>query len=305
MLWGSMESEPKADAAAEDHGGGEGGHAGVDVHDVAAGEVQRPHRVHPAAAPDPVGHGSVDQGDPKHGEQHVGLELHALGEGARDEGGGDDGKHALKDHESLVGNVVRVRPGLGGADVVEAHEFKAADEAADIRAEGQRVAPEHPNDAHDAHAHEAVHHGGGGVLAARQAAVEQRQPRRHQQHERGADQHPRHIRLIHGRQPRLCRARPAVRRANGWRRLASCCSRQGVLPRVGRCHPRVSGASPEGGAAASRRPIALRRLEQTRPRAGGSPATGVWYCGRRPGVRAASRAPNAVGADMPHDPAAP
>ena len=127
MLWGSMESEPKPMRRPKITAAARAATPVLMCTTLPPAKSSAPIASIQPPPPDPVGHGSVDQSDPKHGEQHVGLELHALGEGARNEGGGDDGEHALKDHEGLMGDVVRVGPGLGGADVVEAHEFKAAE----------------------------------------------------------------------------------------------------------------------------------------------------------------------------------
>ena len=50
-----------------------------------------------------------------------------------------------------------------------------------IRSEGQTVTEQHPLNADDAHDHEALHEDGQNVLASDQAAVEEREARRHQQ----------------------------------------------------------------------------------------------------------------------------
>ena len=60
--------------------------AGVDVHDGAAGEVERAHLGEPAAAPDPVGDRAVDDDRPQRDEEHVGRKAHALDDRARRSG---------------------------------------------------------------------------------------------------------------------------------------------------------------------------------------------------------------------------
>ena len=62
---------------------------------------------------------------------------------------------------------------------------QVADEtqAAHVIAKGQAVAPQHPDHSHQAHAGQGVHYGGGGILPAHQAAVEEGQARRHQQYQ--------------------------------------------------------------------------------------------------------------------------
>src|SRR5687767_5865159 len=83
-------------AFAENEHDGKGGDAGVDVHDGAAGEVEGAPLEQPAGgAEDPVGDGRVHQHQPQTEERGPAGELHAVGGGAGDEGGGDDGEHHL------------------------------------------------------------------------------------------------------------------------------------------------------------------------------------------------------------------
>src|SRR5207247_129128 len=78
----------------------ERGHARRDVHDGAAGEVERAQPLEPAAvAPHPVREGVVHEGRPQHREEQEGRELLALGEGARDQRRRDDREHELEEHE--------------------------------------------------------------------------------------------------------------------------------------------------------------------------------------------------------------
>jgi hypothetical protein len=138
----------------------------------------------------------VDQGAPEHDEEQVGAELHALGDGARDQGGRDDGEHHLEAHEQDV------RDGEPAADLVmrHAHEedvVEAAGEAvADVGREGDGVADDDPLDGHHAERDEAVHEGREHVAAVDHAAVEQREARRHQEHERARNEHPGGIRPV-------------------------------------------------------------------------------------------------------------
>ena len=80
----------------------ERGDAGVDVHDGAAGEVERAHLGEPAAAPDPVRDRAVDDERPERDEHDVGGEAHALDDGAGDQRRGDDRERALIAHEQEV-----------------------------------------------------------------------------------------------------------------------------------------------------------------------------------------------------------
>ena len=138
---------PVAAALAEHDRADERGDARGDVHDGAAGEVERAELLQPAAvAPDPVGERVVDEGRPEHGEQQEGRELHALGEGAGDQRRRDDGEHHLEQHEHLMRDRLRVRVEGLDADAAQADPVEAADDAALVRAEGEAVAPQHPLD---------------------------------------------------------------------------------------------------------------------------------------------------------------
>ena len=74
----------------------------------------------------------------------------------------------------------------------EEHEagIPADPAAQDVRAEGQRVPDDDPDDADDRHRGEAVHHRAQDVLGPDEAAVEHRQAGHHQQHEGGGGEHP-------------------------------------------------------------------------------------------------------------------
>ena len=77
--------------------------AGVDVHDGAAGKVERAPREEPAVRrPHPVADRAVDHQRPQRDEQQVGAEAHALDDGAGDQRGGDDREGALEAHEQHV-----------------------------------------------------------------------------------------------------------------------------------------------------------------------------------------------------------
>ena len=143
----------KAEAGAEDEAEHECGPAGGHVDDGAAGEVDGgdggvgiPDAVHEAGgAPDHVGEREVDDDHPEPDEQEDGAELHAFGDGAEDQRGGDDREHHLVHRKDVVRNPVGV-VGVGrGADALEKQEFEAADEgAAGAFAEDEAVAKRPP-----------------------------------------------------------------------------------------------------------------------------------------------------------------
>ncbi len=89
----------EAGALADHDAADEAGDPGIDVHDGAAGEVDRAEAVDQASRraigarttpePDHVGDREVDEGEPQDGEEDDGGELDALGEGTDDQAGGD------------------------------------------------------------------------------------------------------------------------------------------------------------------------------------------------------------------------
>src|ERR1019366_5194997 len=184
-------------------GGGDGDQAGDRAGDGAAGDVDygatgkieagnaAASGVEQSAnAPDHVGHGTVNKNGPEGKIERHGAELHALGEGAGNEGRGNDGEHELVDHVGLFGNGGGV-VGVGGkADAAQEKMLKAADEGVAV-AKGQRVTADSPNDGDQTHHGETLHHGAEDVLLAHEAAVEESESGAgHEQDQCGGDQHP-------------------------------------------------------------------------------------------------------------------
>ena len=165
--------------------------------DRAAGEVESAHLGHPAAAPDPVGHGTVDDQQPQGGEEQEAGEFDALGKRAGDQRRGDDGKHALEDHEGQVRDVVD--PFLGRlSDAVKEGKVEVADDAADVAAKGQAVAHDGPQHGHGAEQDVGVHERAKDVLGADHAAVEKSQARRHEHDQGRRNEHESGICRVHG-----------------------------------------------------------------------------------------------------------
>src|SRR5687767_9169070 len=77
-------------------------------------------------------------------------------------------------------------------DVRKAKEVRAADQAepGHIAAERKREADEHPDDADEGEPEEAVHDRRQDVLAADEAAIEQREPGEHDHHHGRRHEHP-------------------------------------------------------------------------------------------------------------------
>ena len=166
----------------------QGGEAGDVVDHDAAGEVPHAPLLQEASAPYHVHEREVNEGQPRGQEQHVGLERDAVGEGARDQGRRDDGKHHLKgdeDHrrDGVIGRR-RVQGYAAQTGIVE-----IADDAMPVAAEAQRIAVEIPNHGGPAHRDKTLDHDGQDVLAADQAAVEERQSRGHEHDQAGAENH--------------------------------------------------------------------------------------------------------------------
>ena len=172
---------------------------GVDVDDGAAGEVERPELGQEASPPDPVRDRRVHDQAPERDEHEVGEEAHPLDDRARDERGCDDRERPLVGHEQdLRDRALRLEADAGEKRLREvAHDRRAL-------GEGEAVAEQRPGDTHEAERRDAHHHGVEGVLGAHQASVEKRQRRRHQQHERGGDEHEGHV----GRNDHRCVQEP-------------------------------------------------------------------------------------------------
>ena len=170
--------------------GDERRHAGADVDDRAAREVQRAALQQPTArAPHPVRQRIVDQCRPQDEEHDVTPEAHPLHDGARDEGGGDDREHPLEHGVGLQRDRRRIgRVGLE-SNVVQAEPCEAAEPRV-AGTERDRVADEHPLNADDAERDHAHHHRIEGVLGTHQTAVEERETDGHQEHERAGDEDP-------------------------------------------------------------------------------------------------------------------
>ena len=83
-------------------------------------------------------------------------------------------------------------------DVLQEREVEVADEpAVPGVAEGQAEHDDRPQDGEQAHGEEVLHEHAEHVLAADHAAVEERQARRHEQHEGRRDQHPCGVAGVH------------------------------------------------------------------------------------------------------------
>lgn len=131
---------------------------------------------------------AVDRHRPKRHEHHPGRELGAVGDGAADQGGGDDREAQLERGEQQFGNsTVRgfrtypLHPGV---------RQSAEEPARATVGERQAVTDQQPRHRHQWNGDEAHHDHVEHATGAHHAPVEDRQPRRHQQDECGACQQP-------------------------------------------------------------------------------------------------------------------
>ena len=135
-----------------------------------------------------MGKGVIDEESPEEDEEGVGGKLDALGEGARDKRGRDDGEHALEHgDEDEFGDVCAVVNVLG-ADAGEKEEgWVPADDAVLRGAEGERVAADDPLEADDAKGRHGMHHGAEDVFTADHAGVKEGEAGNHE-HDEVADE---------------------------------------------------------------------------------------------------------------------
>ena len=160
--------------------------SGVDMDGGATGEVEHAPLSHPAAV-HPERDRAVDEDRPNRHEHGPGRELHAVGNGAGDQGR----RYDRERHEKYRRDDVVRR-----LDVLHPYLIERADEST-VAGIGKRVTDQHPTDRDCSQAihvhHEHVEH----VLGPEHAAIEQRQPRHHEEHHRCSRNHPRDVACLH------------------------------------------------------------------------------------------------------------
>ena len=193
-------------AWADDQASDQGSDTSVDVNDRSTCEIQSTfrHRVFRVEAPEsedrvgrtvpnPVRYWTVDQQRPQSDKNSERGELHSLRERTDDQCWGNDREHHLEDHEHLLAES-KLHPGdrfkgRVGFDIFEqkvGHRISAEPTAYFRSGKSDAVPDYHPKNRHDRHAHEALHQDTEDVFPPDQAAVEEGQPRSHQEHKRGA-----------------------------------------------------------------------------------------------------------------------
>ena len=161
-------------AFAHHQGRCQGHDAGVDVYHRAAGEIQGPQVLEPAAVtPDPVSHRTIDDGDPQDHEHQKSAEFHPFGKGAGDQSRRDDGEHGLVNHEGLVRDGFGIRLERLGPHPHEAQVIQVADEVAHIGAKGQAIPVKGPENPDHSQQDKVLHEGCQDIFGPHHAAIEQ------------------------------------------------------------------------------------------------------------------------------------
>jgi hypothetical protein len=177
---------------------GQGGHTAGCVDHQSAGKIHHPETAKPAAAgPNPVTDRVVHQNGPQQRKSHKGHKPHPFGEGAGDQRRGDDGEHALVDHEHCLGNGRGVVGTWFRGYAVESEPGKITDKAADRRPERHRVTKIDPFDRDQRDHEQALHDRAQHVLTPDHACIKKRQAGSHEQHQSRRDNDEYRIRFVH------------------------------------------------------------------------------------------------------------
>ena len=122
-------------------------------HDAAGKVDHAPAHEQPFGVPGHVSQRTVDEEEKEHHEEHVGRKTYTLGEGTRDERGGDDGELHLEQGKQCQRNGCSAQniAGRGGVDfctyILEHEERqRITDDTANIVAKAQREANDYPKD---------------------------------------------------------------------------------------------------------------------------------------------------------------
>ena len=185
-----------ADARAEHHRAREGQPAADRVDDRRTGEVVEAQGLDPTdgfrtvqTAPHPVARHRVDErGDERRVDQ-VAAELDALRHRARDDRRGRRGEHGLEEEERPV-------PGSLAREDARHAEAAPAERAAQLRgAEHERRADEVEHDRAEREVHQVLHHDVRRVLRPREARLDERKARLHDEHEDAAEERPHDVQV--------------------------------------------------------------------------------------------------------------
>ena len=174
-----------ADARAEHVGADERADAADHVDSRGTGEIMEAHLAEPAAAPDPMTRDRVDDHADEDAVNAVSGELRALCHRAGDDCRRRRAEHRLENHirHRRIARVVRDLPVLY-------EEIRRADDAADVIAEHQAKADDPEDHRAEREVHDILHDDVAGVLRPREARLDHRETRLHEEDERRAEEHP-------------------------------------------------------------------------------------------------------------------
>jgi len=184
-----------ADTGSHEHGAGQGDPAAHGVDDGGAGEVdhRRGQLGQPAAAPDPVtGHGVDERGDDE-AQDEVGNEFGPFGDGARNDGDGGGGEHALEEPVGVGPQTI----GGGGGGFGQA-EVGGADETAEVGPEHEGVAEQEKGDGAGGEVEHVLHEDVAGVLGPGEPGLDHGETGLHEHDKGGGDEGPHRV-AVHDR----------------------------------------------------------------------------------------------------------
>src|SRR5690606_3878088 len=131
------------------------------------------------ACPHPVCKGIVYENAPQCDEPAIGSERYALGKGASDESGCDDGELGLE-HGEHIFRYSTIQDAVVDTAKEKVIGIPSEPSAENVLTECHAVAAYEPQYGHDAHSSKAVHHGAEHILRAHQSAVEHGKAWNHQ-----------------------------------------------------------------------------------------------------------------------------
>ena len=202
-------------APADEEHRGQCRHTGYGVDDDPSGEVEDTPLLEKPSAPDHMDGRKIDEKQPDRQEHHIRPEPDPVGEGARDQGRGDDREHHLIGDEHQERDIVGGREDRLGRHAAQEGHLEVPDDAPDVAGEAHGIADREPDDRGPAHGHEALDHDRQHVFPADQAAVKEGQARRHEHDQTGRHQHESRVARVEHLKHLLRRFAQALRKTFG------------------------------------------------------------------------------------------
>ena len=161
-------------------------------------EIEGAQLTEPTAIPPyPVHQRIIHKCGPEQAEQHKRAEPHPFGKSARNQSRGDNGEHALIDHEDLMGDGTGINRVRFHAHTSEPEPLQPTGDSPFIRPEGHAVTPQNPFQADQTDDDEALHNGSQRILASHHAGIKQSQSDGHEHDQCSANQNKCGIPRIH------------------------------------------------------------------------------------------------------------